>query len=69
MSTMFECFSHCMSCCFQVPVDQSATNNADSPNVKKVRIIITPADKEDFYKPIRLQLSIHACFELSKKKR
>lgn len=69
MSTTFEYFSQCISCCFQVAVDQSATNNADNPNIRTVKIIITPADKEDFYKPIRLQLSIHACFELSKKKR
>jgi hypothetical protein len=28
--------------------------------------MITPADKVDSNKPIKLQLSIHACFELSK---
>jgi hypothetical protein len=33
----------------------------------KVQIMITPADKVDSYKPIKLQLSVHACFELSKR--
>ena len=47
-----------------VPVDQSATNNAENPDVNKVQIMITPADKVDSYKPIKLQLSVHACFEL-----
>jgi ferredoxin-like protein FixX len=47
-------------------VDQSATNNAENPDVNKVQIMITPADKVDSNKPIKLQLSIHACFELSK---
>ena len=50
----------------QVSVGESAKNIAGNPDVKKIQIIITPADKEDSYKPVKLQLSIHACFERRK---
>lgn len=49
-----------------MPGDQPAKNVADNPDVRKLEIIITPVDKEDSSKPIKLQLSIKACFELGK---
>jgi len=53
----------------QVPGDQPAKNIAENPDVRKLEIIITPVDKEDSSKPIKLQLSIKACFELGKNDR
>ena len=47
-------------------VGESATNVGTKPDVTKVEIIVTPADKTDSYKPVKLQLGIHACFELGK---
>ena len=47
-------------------MDQSATAAGTMPDVKKVEVIITPADKIDGYKPVQVQLQMHACFELSK---
>ena len=47
-------------------MDQVATSVGTRPDVKKVEIIITPSDKIDSYKPVEVQLQIHACFELSK---
>ena len=48
----------------QVVVGESATNVGTQPDVTKVEIVITPADKTDSYKPIKLQVGIHACFEI-----
>ena len=45
-------------------VGEVAKNTEKSPLVEKIQIIVTPADKKDSYKPVELQLSIHACFEL-----
>lgn len=45
-------------------VGESATNVGTNPEVKEVQITITPADKTDAYKPIKLKLNIHACYEL-----
>lgn len=50
----------------QVDVGESATNIGTQPDVTKVEIIITPADKTDSYKSIKLQVGIHACFEMGK---
>lgn len=55
----FGCFT------FKVSVPESATSVGTMPDVKKVKVIITSADKLDSYTPIKLQLQIHACFELS----
>lgn len=48
----------------QVPVDEVATSVGTRPFVKKVEIIVTPEDKIDAYKPVKLQIQIHACFEV-----
>lgn len=45
-------------------MNEVATNVGTEPDVKKVEIIITPQDKIDAYKPVKLQVQIHACFEL-----
>ena len=51
---------------FQVAVGESAINAGTQPDVTKVEIIITPEDKTDSTKPVKLQLGIHACFEIGK---
>lgn len=43
-----------------------ATSIGTKPDVRKVTVTITPDDKEDSYRPVQLQLSVHACFEVSK---
>lgn len=45
-------------------VGEAATSVGTLPDVKKVQVIIASADKVDSTKPIKLQLQIHACFEL-----
>ncbi|CAC5411568.1 unnamed protein product [Mytilus coruscus] len=49
----------------KVNVGEKATSVGTKPDVRKVNVIITPDDKEDSYKPVQLQLSVHACFEVS----
>ena len=56
-----------MSIVIQVAVGESAINVGTQPDVTKVEIKITPQDKVDTNKPVKLQLAIHACFEIGKR--
>ncbi|XP_063425326.1 venom prothrombin activator pseutarin-C non-catalytic subunit-like [Mytilus trossulus] len=49
----------------KVKVGEKATSVGTKPDVRKVNVIITQDDKEDSYKPVQLQLSVHACFEVT----
>ena len=50
----------------QVQSGQVATSKGTLPDVKKVEVIIAPADKIDAQKPVQLQLQIHACFKIGR---
>ncbi|XP_076089929.1 uncharacterized protein LOC143061956 [Mytilus galloprovincialis] len=49
----------------KVKVGEMATSIGTKPDVRKVTVTITPDDKEDSYRPVQLQLSVHACFEVT----
>ena len=51
---------------FQLTVNEAAKKVETQAAVTKIRIKITTTDKKEFYKPVQLKLSIHACFELGK---
>jgi hypothetical protein len=48
----------------QVGIAESAMNGGGNPNVRKIEIVITPTDKMNTYKAVKLQLQIYACHEI-----
>ena len=51
----------------QTEVDETSKNVEGNPNVKKMKIVITPSDKENAYKAaVKLQLQIYGCHEIGK---
>ena len=48
----------------QVGIAESAMNGGGNPNVRKIEIVITPTDKMNTYKAVKLRLQIYACHEI-----